>query len=207
MDIWTSFGNFTLVALIVMVYSFPLYKENIFYRFVEYLFIGVTIGHSTVVAFQYLQNNVWAPLLAGNYSLILLLLLSSLLFSRFFRKYAYLARWPISVLIGSMMGLRIFASTNRARRNMLASIMNPFTQIGWEAQIGSICLIVGYAVVVLYFTWGWEHKGPLRTTDKLARYFLMCWFGVSFGSIAMARFTWLSGTVKAFLTALGIIAI
>jgi len=205
MAIWETLGNLTLIALILMVYSFPLYKENLFYRFVEYLFIGVTIGHATVVAVQFLQKNVLSPILGGETFLIGVLLLSALLFTRFYRPYAYLARWPMSFLIGSMMGLRIFASVNSAKRYMLATAYNPLAQPDLLSQLGSVFVIIGYITAALYFTWGWEHKGPLRWTDKIGRYLLMTYFGVSFGSIAMARFTWFSGTIKTLLTAMGLI--
>lgn len=203
-DFWAIAGNFTLIALTFMVYSFPLIRENAFYRFVEYLFIGVTIGHATVVSVQYLQKNVIPTILAGSISYMILGLSILLLFSRFYRPYAYVSRWPMSILIGSMMGLQVFSSLNTSKASILACAFNPFAQSGLDAILGSVLIMVGLVTSVLYFTWGIEHEGVFKPMDKLARYFLMLWFGTSFGSIAMGRFTWLSGTIASVLHALGL---
>ncbi len=53
--------------LMLMIYSYPLYKENVTYRFAEYLFIGVTLAITIITNFSNVMRLCVTPLMQGNY--------------------------------------------------------------------------------------------------------------------------------------------
>ncbi|MCK4575532.1 hypothetical protein KAU34_03910, partial [candidate division WOR-3 bacterium] len=100
--------------LTLSIYSF-LYKDNVFYKFAEHLFVGVSVGYSVSVVWQNaFIRRVFDPLFItrtyivnDKFSLYLFLgiviptLLGLLMLSIFTKKQAWLIRIPIAFVVGS----------------------------------------------------------------------------------------------------------
>jgi Kef-type K+ transport system membrane component KefB len=67
----------------------------------------------------------------------------------------------------------------------------------WTGNLGSsinnIILIVGVLTGLFYFFFSVEHKGALKVVSRIGIYFLMIYFGASFGFAVMGRISLLIG--------------
>lgn len=96
-DIWVWIGAFLTLG----TYSI-LFKDNPVYRVLEALFVAILAGHSVVINWYNFQK----PTLTGRlgegkeWTLIIPLFLAALMYFRYSRKYAWLARYPMAFLMG-----------------------------------------------------------------------------------------------------------
>jgi len=184
----------TMAALLtIAIFSF-LYKDNPVYKFAEHVFVGIAAGYIVAIEFQNVfLPNLWKPLLAGDYKLVVPFLLGVLMFSRFTVRFNWLSRWAIGLMVGTFSGLAIigFAQGDlvaQIQANMLplkaGSLIDTFTN--WV-------VIIGVLATLVYFFFSKEHKGALGASAKLGIWFLMVSFGASYGFTVMARISLLVG--------------
>jgi len=183
-------GIWIAALLTLGIFSF-LWKDNPLYKFCEHLFVGVSLGY--YIAYYY-HNGVipklYFPLVhQHNYFYIIPAFLGLLYFSRFFRKYAYLSRWPMAFVLGAGSGLSIPAIIQaRIIRQMQGTMIDTLT-------VSSVVVVVGVLTTLAYFFFSKEHKGALGTGAKVGIWFLMISFGASFGYTVMSRMSLLIGRV------------
>jgi hypothetical protein len=184
----------TIAALLtIAIFSF-LYRDNPVYKFAEHIFVGIAAGYIVAIEFQNVfLPNLWRPLLAGDYKLVIPFLLGVLMFSRFTVRFNWLSRWAIGLMVGTFSGLAIigFAQGDlvaQIQANMLplkaGSLVDTFTN--WV-------IVIGVLTTLLYFFFSKEHKGALGASAKLGIWFLMVSFGASYGFTVMARISLLVG--------------
>ena len=94
-------------VLTLAIYSF-LYTDNPLYKIAEHIFVGISAGYGVVIVYQEsvkpdLVNPLLHPSEVGlahpNYLVLIPGALGLLMFSRFFRRYDWLSRWPIAFVI------------------------------------------------------------------------------------------------------------
>lgn len=192
--------------LTLFIYSF-LYRDNIFYKFAEHLFVGVSVGYGISVYWQnafirkvfdplfitktYIvdgQFHLW-PLLA----IVIPTLMGLLMLSIFTKKQAWLIRIPIAFVVGMSAGISV-PSTFQAyifehTKNTLYITLS----------ISSFIMIVGVITTLVYFFFSKEHKGLLGKTANIGIWFIMIAFGASFGYTVMARISLLIGRMNFLL--------
>jgi len=189
-----------LIALVLtlFVFSFVLWrtKDNLMYRFAEHTFVAVSLGNMTVLAIKYLQGNVINPIIyKGDYILIIVLILGCLLYLRFSKRFFYICRWPLSFMVGVGLGLTLrgwthgwlFSGIITPTILSLAVVGDAFT------TFNNIFVIVCTLTVLSYFIFSIQHKGALRYSATLGRYFMMVMFGVMFSNYTFSRLATLSG--------------
>jgi len=173
-------GSFVAVVLTFLIYSF-LYKENKFYRFAEYSFIGVASGYWLMIAITNLQSVAWGPILKGNYSYVIPLILGVALFARLSKGYSWLARWPVAIVVGTGTALALRGFVDAMFIGQIrATIAVPM-------NFDNILIAVITACSLFFFMFTMEHKGPVGIVAKIGRYGLMVYFGVLFGNHVMTR--------------------
>lgn len=205
-DIWVWIAAF----LTLTVYSF-LYKDNIFYKFAENIFVGASVGwtiaiiwHQTVI--PYIWNPLKVAVQEGNWFgnegfvyIIIPTMLGMLYFFRFTKKQGWLARWPIAIAMGYYCGISItpLIETNVFRQveGTIISHFNPGDLNSWWA----ILLLVGVISTLFYFFFSVRHKGFVGKTAKIGIWFVMIAFGASFGYTVMARVSLLIGRIQFLL--------
>lgn len=192
--------------LTLFIYSF-LYRDNIFYKFAEHLFVGVSVGYGISVYWHnsfirkvfdplfitktYIidgQFHLW-PLLA----IVIPTLMGLLMLSIFTKKQGWLIRIPIAFVVGAGSGMSI-PSTFQAyifehTKNTLYITLS----------ISSFIMIVGVITTLVYFFFSKEHKGLLGKTANIGIWFIMIAFGASFGYTVMARISLLIGRMNFLL--------
>ncbi len=192
--------------LTLSIYSF-LYKDNVFYKFAEHLFVGVSVGYSVSVVWQNaFIRRVFDPLFItrtyivdGKFSLYLFLaiviptLLGMLMVSIFTKKHGWLIRIPIAFVVGSYAGMGIAPSFQAYIFEQTQSTLYV------TLSISSFIMIVGVITTLVYFFFSKEHKGFLGKTAGVGIWFIMVAFGASFGYTVMARISLLIGRMNFLL--------
>ena len=82
---------------------------------------------------------------------------------------------------------------------MSASVVPLFTADGGFNISGAIVLI-GLISTLIYFYFSREHKGGVGKVAKLGTYFLMIFFGTTFGYTVMSRMSTFIGRMEFLLT-------
>jgi len=89
------------------------------------------------------------------------------------------------VAIPATMQAKIFAQMQATMSNM--------------ASIDGIIVFVGAATTLAYFFFSREHKGWFGATAKVGTWFLMIFFGATFGYTVMSRISLLIGRMQFLL--------
>lgn len=187
--------------LTLAILSF-LYRDNPVYKMAESLLIGVSIGYVLVITWtNSLMDLLLVPLFDGqDWSLAIPLVLGLLMFGRFFRKTAWLSRFPIAVLIGSGAGVAIPAMLDARTIRQMSATVAPLVTEGGQLDFSAIVVIVGVLTTLSYFYFSREHRGTLGISARVGTYFLMLFFGTTFGYTVMSRMSTFIGRVEFLLT-------
>lgn len=197
MDISTLIAGLLTLAILTF-----LYRDNPAYKMAESLLIGVSVGYMLVTTVSStLMGLMFKPLfLDGTLRLIVPLALGLMMFGRFFAKTSFLSRWPIAVMIGSGAGVAIPAMLEqRTLKQLSATVMPLLHESGWP-DVAAIVVLVGVITTLCYFYFSHEHKGPLGVAARVGTYFLMLFFGTTFGYTVMSRMSTFIGRMEFLLT-------
>jgi len=185
------------------VYSYLLYKENIFFRFAEHTFIGVAAGINFVMAMQTLQGNTITPIMNGSLIYLIGLLLGIIVLFRYIKPVKFLSNWSMAFYVGVTLGL----SVSRLPATRIIVPLKSFMLV--PNSINNIVLIVGFLTVLSYFIFGRiknkqveEAKGYI---DRVGRLFLMVTLGAMFGSALLGRFSMVIERIYFTMKTLGIL--
>ncbi|PLX17405.1 MAG: hypothetical protein C0601_07540 [Candidatus Muiribacterium halophilum] len=203
----TDIGIWLATLLTLAIYSF-LYKDNPIYKMAEHIFVGTSAGYGFVVTYQ----NVFKPMLfdklkdAGsepmNLILIIPLIGGIMLLFKLSRKNNWVARYPLSFMVGVGSGMGI---TNVIKSDVISQVhaiifKNPMWISGdiWTSLF-NILYVVAVLTSLLYFFFSAEHKGAIGKTARIGIWFLMISFGAAFGFTVMARISLLISRVQFLL--------
>lgn len=193
----------TIIAgiLTLAIFTF-LYRDNPIYKMAEYILIGVSIGYILVITWSNtLMDRLFTPLAAGDqWHLILPLILGLMMFGRFHSKTSVLSRIPIAVLIGAGAGLAIPAMLYARTLLQLGATVRPMTDGSLMSTISGLVVLVGVITTIVYFYFSREHRGALGTAAKVGTWFLMIFFGTTFGYTVMSRMSIFIGRVDFLLS-------
>jgi hypothetical protein len=197
MDIATIVAGILTLAIL----SF-LYRDNPVYKMAESLLIGVSIGYFLVVTWDgTLMDLLFRPLLDGGELMLLIpMSLGLLMFGRFHRATSSLSRIPIAVVIGSGAGVAIPAMLGARTLSQMSATVTPLITESGSFDFSGLVVLCGVLCTLSYFYFSREHKGALGHTAKAGTWFLMIFFGTTFGYTVMSRMSTLIGRVDFLLT-------
>ncbi len=202
-------GTGVAALLTLAIYSF-LYADNPVYKFAEHLFVGVSAAYGVAITYHMavipliidpLFRPENTPSGKPHYLVIIPTLLGLMMFSRFFRRYDWMSRWPIAFTMGIGAGLSIPATVETNILPHLYSTMQPLApmtdgKVNVLAGLDNLLLLVGVVCVLIYFYFSLEHKGVVGRLSRVGIWFLMIAFGAGFGNTVMARISLLIGRVQ-----------
>lgn len=207
-----EFGVWVAALLTIGILSF-LYKDNPFYKACESIFVGVSAGYWAVIYFfDSLQKKLWeglfpAPGGTADYWLIGGAVLGIMMLFRLSSKLGWVARWPLSFIVGATAGLYMLLYFVSNALNQVASTMVPLIardaagMVDWGSTIGTTVIAVATLSGLVYFFFSKEHKGWFGATARLGTWFLMITFGAAFGYTVMSRMSLLIGRIDFLLSA------
>lgn len=208
MDFWPPYMQMIslhIAAILTFcIFSF-LYRDNPFYKFAEYLVVGVSAGYYTVIFYNnYIRPNLIDhfvdPTYPSKWILVIPTVLGFMLLTRFSSKYGWLSRYSFAIYLGSGAGLAIPRYMETVILKHVTSTMAvPLTGGTWIEFISNLVIIVGVFCTLIYFFFSKPHKGVLGGAARVGIIFIMVSFGATFGYTVMGRVSLLIGRVY-FLT-------
>ncbi|OGP79329.1 MAG: hypothetical protein A2V86_04310 [Deltaproteobacteria bacterium RBG_16_49_23] len=196
----------TTVAAILSLFIFSfLYRDNPFYKFAEHLLVGVSVGYFLVISI----DNVLVPKIAdrllrqNDWSVIVPLLAGALILARLIPKWSRWSQLALAVVIGVGAGVAIPATLQAQiltqMKATMFSFIPPENSIGWLYILERIVILLGLTSVLAYFFFSKEHRGVFGTYARIGTYFLMIFFGATFGYTVMSRLSLLIGRIQFLL--------
>jgi hypothetical protein len=192
-----SIGVWINAFLTLCILSF-LYKDNLFFRFAESLFAGMSLGYYIGLSVQNtLRPNLFNPLfgqpLEGlNLLLIVPMLLGVLLYFRYIPRISWVARIALAVYVGYYSGVYLVQKLHGEVLPQSRDTILGVTSGGMDG-VWNLVMMIGVFSVLIYFYFSAEHKGALGKVSRVGIWFLMVSFGASFGYTVMARVSLLMG--------------
>ena len=196
-----DWGTILAGLLTLAILSF-LYRDNPIYKMAESLLIGISIGYFLVITWtKTIMDLLVDPLFYdAKWPLVIPMALGIMMFCRFHKKTSSLSRIPIAVLIGSGAGVAIPAMLDaRILKQVSATIAPLLTETGMP-DISVIVVLIGVLTTLSYFYFSREHKGALGVSAKIGTYFLMAFFGTTFGYTVMSRMSTFIGRMEFLLS-------
>lgn len=187
----------------LVIYSF-LYRENPFYRLLEHILVGLSVGYATVRTWTNLLEQNWWDRMVGanglpaNWWWILAVFPGLLWYFQLSRKRVWLSRIVIMFFMGTSAGLAFRGTFNELLTpevgQMQASFKPFLTRMGGgvtmtTTNVNNIIFVVVILCVLSYFFFSFRHDKIkiLPYTSRLGRYFLMICFGTIFGTTVQGR--------------------
>jgi len=199
LGLWTGF------LLMLMIYSYPLYKENPVFRFAEHTYLAVMLGINLVVMITNVNRIAIQPLIGGEIHYIIPILLGLCMYFLLVPDYRWVSRYPIALLVGAGFGLGM---RGVLLPNLLGQVISTIT----APEVGNMMnwfnyfyIAVGTICSVMYFLLTFEHTGTLKYPTQIGRWFFMVGLGAYFGNTVLFRMSMLSGRAQFFLQVLKII--
>lgn len=180
-------GVWVAALFIMMGYSIVV-RDNPFYRFAERTLVGVTAGVLAVQGLENVKKLAITPLMKGEVINIVPILIGLLVFFRISRKYAYISRIPLSMMLGSGIAVGMVRSIPA---EIIGQVKGLFSAIPLKAtplDYLNIILVPLFVIcTLLYFTYTREHTGTLGVLTKIGRYAIAFGLGANFGNMVMTR--------------------
>ena len=180
-------GVWVGVFITLMVLSF-LYKENPFFRLIEYVFIGLASGYGFAAALRLFVNQALNPIfIEGDLTFVVPVLLGALFYAQFTKKYSALYRLPLSLSIGYGLGVTIWSVFGTFFVRQVTATMIPIYTGDALTTIDNVVLVVGTILSLSYFILHREQKGVWGGFTKIGKYFVLVTLGAVFGSTVLGR--------------------
>lgn len=203
----------TLGAFLTLSILSFLYKDNLFYKMAEHLFVGVSAAYWMVMGFwtvliPNLVGKLHPPLVKpfmpaiaaqpANYWYLVPLTLGIMLLWRLSPKGPWISRWALAFIVGTTAGLNFIRYMASDLLGQISSSMLPliaFDKAGFATvtSISNIVIFLGVFCGLIYFFFSKEHKGVFGVGSRVGIWILMITFGAGFGYTVMARISLLVG--------------
>jgi len=196
---WSTTPGIWIGAIGTICLFSLIYRENRAYRLFEHLFIGLAAGYTIKTIWTDTIYPQWyLPLIHGRWPMIFVLFLGCLFYTIYSRKYNWMSRISIGILLGLVAG-QIFQQTASDYIPQIRTSFKPLhvtpAMIPKGSQLtvtgitlNNLLFVVILVAVLVYFFFSIEHKSKvLGGTARLGRLTMMFAFGAIFGSTVMAR--------------------
>ena len=202
-----------IAALLTLAVLGFLVKDNPAWRFVEHLFAGVAAGWILVVSWwTVIVPQIVRPLIAlgdgrrdaraiagALPALLMPAVFGALLFARLDRRTAWLARWPLAIVLGVYAGLRMAGFAHADLILQLKATLRPLAGADAVATANAIVFVLGVITCLLFFLRGREPRGLGAVPVRIGSAFLMVAFGAAWGFTVMSRLSLLIGRFQFLL--------
>ena len=182
-------GLYLSAALIIMVYSFFLYKDNPLFHIAQNLAIATVLANGTVMSLKSIYDIAWTPgVIQGKDTALWVacLALSAVMLIRYVPKYGWLSRLPLAIIVGCGIGIGVRGAASAELLDQIRATIRPIIG-GPMTPLDNLIQMVFTLSIIAYFVFTREHKGPMRPVSRIARYAMMVTFGAIFGTTAIDR--------------------
>jgi len=170
-----------------------MYKENAWFRVVEHVFVGASLGHLAITGFQNVKDIAWTPAVSGAKPLMWFPIIAGLmLFSRWAPKYAWVSRVPMGFLVGTTAAVTMNGAIKAQLVEQAIATMMPLT------SINNILFVVLTISATTYFLFTMQDK-RVAPVMNIGKYAMMIAFGATFGQTVMSRISLFTGRMQFLL--------
>jgi|CXWL01.1.fsa_nt_gi hypothetical protein len=216
-----TIGLWCAAFFTLAVFSF-LYADNPLYKVAESVLVGVSAAYWMVVAFwdvivPNLIGKIWPSLVQAwaipgltgpeaerNLVYVVPLVLGIMLLWRLMPAGAWIARWPLAVIIGTTAGLRLIGFLHgdflvQIRNTIVPLVVFTGGVFDFWSSVSNIIIVVGVLCCLMYFFFSFEHAGVVGKAAKVGIWMLMITFGAAFGYTVMGRIALLAARLEFLL--------
>ncbi len=175
--------------LIICIYSF-LWKENPVFRFAEHVYIGAGAGHAISVGYNTLKTTAWLPFLKGAYMLIIPLVLGFLLYTRFFKKWAWISRLCLAIPVGLGIGISLRSLPAAQITSQVKISVLPLT------TFDNVVIVLGVIGTLTFFFFTIKQNPLTRTLSAIGKWTMMITFGLTFATSVFGQMAIYMGALE-----------
>lgn len=197
------FGVFLGVFFTLAIYTF-LYRENPYSRLAEYIFVGAATGYGIAFDLDWLRGQwegIWSKTFGDSIAFAIAIFLSFLWYFRFSKKYFWLYRIPLSIIVGTTIGLALRAVVfAQVLEQVRATAALPVIGVAPLTAFNNVVTVAIVVCTLLYFTFTVSQVAtPWKPINKFARYSMMVGFGSAYGYTVLTRMAIFIGRVQYLL--------
>jgi hypothetical protein len=204
-----TLGTWLAAFFTLAILSF-LYRDNVFYRVAESIFVGVSAAYWMVFNFwSTLVPNLLAKLFPAltrewfipgmdqdarvEFIYLVPLFLSVMLLSRLAPGGEWLARWPLAFVVGTTAGLKLIGFLHSDVVQQVNNTIVPLVVVGQNGgldilrSVKNSLMVAGVLAGLVYFLFSAEHKGAVGRVARLGIWVMMITFGAAFAYTVMGR--------------------
>ena len=185
----------------IAIFSF-LYRDNPLYRLTEHILIGLSVGYSIVLVW----NSVLVPKLLsrlfvqGDLWSVIPFVLSLLVLARVKRSLTFLSKPVLALVIGAGAGISVPTLLDARIIKQMSASIQPFAAPQSGDMITAVISLVAVITVIFYFFYTRPNRPLSNGISKAGIYFLMIFFGATFGYTVTSRLTLLIGRLEFLLS-------
>ena len=175
-------------VLMLMTFSFAV-RYNRLYRVAENIFIGTVAANTLVIAFDNLTRVTWQPFVQkGDLFALSVLIFGLLVFTRMYKQYDWISRYPIAFMVGTSIGIAMSKTGEAYILGPVRAMIGPLTP--------SLFIQILFTVLcILFFTFtvipGKSISRGMSTVRMVALWLIVTMVGVDFANITAARISML----------------
>jgi hypothetical protein len=152
-------------------------NENRLWQLFEYSLSGTIVGYLTALMIKQIIGVVWEPFIGGAFWYIIAIILGLLMYSRYIPGYEFMARWPISILVGSLLGV----VTRAAMDADIIGQITPMITVPNSFDTIAVQVITIITMIYFVFTFG----AGTEAKERASWHSSLIWLGRLFIMIAV----------------------
>jgi len=169
-------------------------KANPLRSWAQTSYIGFTLGISLVAIWDFIYKQGIVPVMNGDWLMSLGLIGGVLMLSRLSKKYHAFARIPIAISVGTSLGLSLRSNVVSGFLAQIQAMMAPIiVDGGFMPSFYNLTTFVSSLLILTFFLYTAEVKGPLKVSSKLGEYCLYIGLGAIYAQNYMGRLGLLIG--------------
>ncbi len=180
----------------LMLYTM-LYGDNPVSRTAEHIYMGILAAYGTIVNLEFFyKKGVLAMTKPATWYYFIPVVLGILLYCRLWEKTRWLYRYPMAILMGSMLGVTIRTTVfSQIRDQLLGNLppTAPIVGVPVGQAINNLIIIVGSLCAIIFFIFSREFKGPSKYVHRIGRLVLLAGFGATYGNTVSYRYELMAG--------------
>lgn len=193
-------GVFVSGLFILACFSY-LFKENKIYTYTEHIYVGFGAAQAITLGWQNIRDGAVKPMMAGRWQYAVPVILGILIYARYVKGLAYLARLPMAFMMGVAAGVTITGAIEAQFIKQVKATMLPLT------SVNNVVLVLGTASTVAFFLFiplgkkapGNGRSGLLEALSAAGRAMMMAAFGSAYGFVVMSRLSYLVARLQFLL--------
>jgi len=188
----------TIAAILTLMGYTYLYKENPLSRFAEHTLVAATAAYTASIGYANVVKLAITPISAGNWVLIIPIILGLCLYLRYMKETFFISRWPLALIIATGIGINI---RSRTEADILAQVRATMISLAGSdpyTNFINILIMIMVILTITYFVFTIRAKA-WETPAKIGRYCAMIFLGAMYGNTLASRVNILIGRLMFIL--------